>query len=157
MSKTKLGLSLLEIIIAIFFMSIAILSFFTMNQASNRSSMDAYYEFLAFSLAKEPIEVFRGFNYDYLAAIVFQGAASPAIYPTDGSFHEIPFDPTIDMQYPSEAALFQRKIELSSVEESGIKGIKIKVTVSVKGSSRAEVWMSNKAVDLEAVILERPK
>jgi Tfp pilus assembly protein PilV len=156
-TRNKLGLSLLEIVIAIFFMSIAILSFFTMNQASNRSSMDAYYEFLAFSLAKEPIEVFRGFNYDYLSAIVFQGAAPPSIYPTDGNFHDITFDPTIDMQYPSESTLFQRKIELSAVSGSILKGIKIKTTVAVKGSSRAEAWMSNKAVELEAVIMERPK
>ncbi len=155
--KNKKGLSLLEVIIAIFFMSLAILSFFVMNQASNRSSMDSYYEFLAFSLAKEPVEIFRGFNYDYLAAIVHQGAAPPTFYQTDGNFHDIPFNPTIELQYPSEAELFQRKIELSPVSEGGIKGIKIKVTVAVKGSSRAEAWMSNKAVELESVILERPK
>ena len=80
--RRVLGLSLLEIVIAMFFMSIAILSFFTMNQASNQSSMDAYYEFLAFSLAREPIEVFRGFGYDYLASIVFEGAA-PAVQVDD--------------------------------------------------------------------------
>jgi len=152
-----LGLSLLEIVIAMFFMSIAILSFFTMNQASNQSSMDAYYEFLAFSLAREPIEVFRGFGYDYLASIVFEGAAPPAWYKVDDNFHDIPFDATADMQYPAEADLFQRNIKLASVSEGNLKGIKIIVSVAVKGMSRAEIMMSRKSVTLESVVMERPK
>lgn len=156
-NKKTLGMSLLEVIIAMFFMSIAILSFFTMNQASNKSSMDAYYEFLAFSLAREPIEVFRGFGYDYLASILFEDASPPAWYSIDSNFHDIQFKPTADMQYPAEASLFQRNIQLESVAKGNLKAIKIKVTVAVKGQSRAEIWMRKKTVQLESIVMERPK
>ena len=148
--------SLLEIIIAMAFLSVAILSMFWMNRASNQGSMDAYYEFLAFSLAREPIEIFRGFGYDYLKMIADGNVAPPAWYPV-GSFKDIDFSLMSDMQYPAEARLFQRQIELTPVNSGKLNGMRIKVTVAVKGQSRVEVWMSRKSVSLESIVMERPK
>jgi len=61
------------------------------------------------------------------------------------------------MQYPAEARLFQRLIELTPVTAGKLKGMLIKVTVAAKGQSRVEVWMSRKAVSLESLVMERPK
>jgi len=148
--------SLLEIIIAMAFLSVAILSMFWMNRASNQGSMDAYYEFLAFSLAREPIEIFRGFGYEQLKVIADGNIAPPAWYPI-GSFKNIEFDLMSDMQYPAEARLFERLIELIPVSSGNINGIRIKVTVAAKGQSRVEVWMSRKSVSLESIVMERPR
>ncbi|MDD2999083.1 MAG: hypothetical protein PHV05_08495 [Candidatus Riflebacteria bacterium] len=152
----KRAFSLLEIIIAMAFLSVAILSMFWMNRASNQGSMDAYYEFLAFSLAREPIEVFRGFGYDYLKMIA-DGSVSPPAWYSVGALKDIDFDFMSDMQYPAEARLFQRMVELSPVASGKLNGIRIKVTVAVKGQSRVEVWMSRKSVSLESIVMERPK
>lgn len=153
----KKGFSLIEIIIAMAFITVAILSIFMMNRSSNQSSMDAYYEFLAFSLAREPIEVFRCFGYDCLKDSLDSGVSPNSRYNTDGNFHDIEFDVLSDLQYPAEARLFQRKIELASVNSGGLSGVKVKVTIAAKGQSRVDVWMRRESVLLESMILERPK
>jgi hypothetical protein len=152
----KRAFSLLEIIIAMAFLSVALLSMFWVNRSANQGAMDAYYEFLAFSLAREPIEIFRGFGYDYLKMVANGNIAPPAWYPV-GVFKDIDFDLMSDMQYPAEARLFQRMIELSPVTAGQIKGIRIKVTVAARGQSRVDVWMSRKSVSLESLVMERPK
>ncbi|MFZ5949220.1 MAG: type IV pilus modification PilV family protein [Candidatus Rifleibacteriota bacterium] len=156
MKIRRRAFSLLEIVIAMAFLSIAILSVLWMNRSSNQGSMDAYYEFLAFSLAREPIEIFRGFGYDCLKDIVNGNTSPPSHYPV-GSFIDIDFDAMSDMQYPAEARLFQRQIELTSISSGGLNGIKIKVTVAARGQSKVDVWMSRKAVTLESLVMERPK
>lgn len=161
MKIKKRGFSLLEIVIAMAFLSIAILSILWMNRSSNQGSMDAYYEFLAFSLAREPIEIFRGFGYDCLKDIAENRASPPSRYPVVGNntsgFVDIEFDSMSDMQYPAEARLFQRQIEFTKVDTGGLNGIRIKVTVAAKGQSKVDVWMSRKSVSLESLVMERPK
>ena len=137
------------------FMSVAMLSMFWMNRASNKGSMDAYYELLAFSLAKEPIEVFRGFGYDCVKQIAEGKVASPKRYKI-GSAEPITFDDTDMLQYPAEAKLFQRQIDLKP-ESGGVNAIRITVTVSNIGQSRAAVWMSRNSVKLEGLIVESPR
>ena len=58
------GFSLIELLLAMIFLSLVMLSIMWLNSSSSRSSMDAYYEFMAIQLALEPIEVFRTFGYD---------------------------------------------------------------------------------------------
>ncbi|GAB4271472.1 MAG: hypothetical protein Kow0029_09200 [Candidatus Rifleibacteriota bacterium] len=152
----KRGFSLLEIIIAMAFLSVAILSMFWMNRSSNQGSMDAYYEFLAFSLAREPIEIFRGFGYDILKEIKDGNISPPARYPV-GAMTDITWDPLSELQYPAEASLFQREIDLTEVSTGNLNAIKIKVTVAAKGQSRVDVWMRRKSVSLESLVMEQPK
>lgn len=156
MMKRRSGFSLLEIVMAMAFMSVGILSMFMLNKSSSQGSMDAYYEFLAFSLAREPIEVFRGFGYETVNDIAHGRTSPPSRYPV-GGFADIDFDPMSEMSYPFEARLFEREILLQPANEAGVNGIHIKVTVAAKGLSRAEVWMRKQAVRLESIILERPK
>lgn len=148
---------MIEIIVAMAFLSIAMLAILMVNRSANQGSMDAYYEFLAFSLAREPIEVFRGFGYDTLKAIEAGNIAAPSLYKVTGKLEDIDFDPLSDLQYPSEARLFQRQIELEHINSKELNGIKIKVTVAVKGQSKVEVWMSRQKVSLESIVMERPK
>ena len=154
----KCAMSLIEVVIAMFFMSVAVLSYFVLNQISNKGTMDAYYEMLAFSLAREPIEVFRGLGYDYLKGIVLGDTKPPDWYPTNCGLCDITIDPLSDMQYPAEAALFQRSIELSfDASADDIKGIHIEVTVAAKGQSKAERMFGNREIYLESFIMESPK
>ena len=154
----KRAMSLIEVLIAMFFLSVAVLSYFVLNQISNKGTMDAYYEMLAYSLAREPIEIYRGLGYDYLNGILFENKKPPDWYPINCGLCDITIDPLSDMQYPAEAALFQRSIDISRETSSdGIKGINIVVVVSAKGQSKAERMFGNRELSLESFIMESPK
>lgn len=153
MNKRK-AFTLMEIVIAMFLLTVVLLSVFMLNKSANQSSMDAYYELLAFSLAREPIEVFRGFGYKAVFEICRDNSKSPALYKV-GETVPIKFDPSIGLQYPADAEIFEREISLK--EDGTEKAVKIKVVVSVKGQSRAEVWMRKKSVVLESIIMEQPR
>ncbi|PKL44283.1 MAG: hypothetical protein CVV41_06500 [Candidatus Riflebacteria bacterium HGW-Riflebacteria-1] len=150
------GFTLIEIVFAMAILAVAALAMFAMNRASNQNSMDSYYEFLAFSLAREPIEVFRGFGYGNLRMIVDGNVSPPAAYKVN-SMQDIEFNAFSEIQYPAEAAMFKRMIELKPVSHGKLNGISIKVTVAAKSMSRIEVWMRNRTVSLESLILERPE
>ena len=146
MNKRR-AFTLVEIIIAMFLMMIVMLSFFMLNQSSTKSSMDAYYEMLAFSLAREPIEVFRGFGYDVVKGIYDKSIPCPKPYEIDKET-KIEFNPNVDLQYPADAENFTRYIHLEEVND---KCINITVTVSPKGQSKAESWLrKDKQVILES-------
>ncbi|MBF0406906.1 MAG: hypothetical protein HQM10_06110 [Candidatus Riflebacteria bacterium] len=145
--------SLIEVLIAVVFLSTIIVGIVNMNYMSNRSSMDSYYEFLAMQLAEEPIEIFRIFGYTWLS--------------TYGTSHSIPEYP-LDMwkpvesgnmsgvQYPPEALLFKRKISLRPLT-GRVKGIRIKVQVAPREQSTAKIWLSQSDVSMEAIVCETPK
>ena len=138
------------------FLTLAIFPMVMLNKSSNQGSMDAYYEFLAFSLAREPIEIYRGLGYDYLVDILDRGITPVKRYPI-GIMQPIDFGNTEKLQYPPEARMFARQIELKKVNKGNTNGVKITVTVAAKGQSKVDVWMSRKAVTLESIIMERPK
>ena len=154
MNNKRKAFTLMEIIIAMALLLVVILSVLLLNQSSNQSSMDAYYETLCFSLAREPIEVFRGLGYETVLAISKDNSLCPAPY-TVSEFSEITFNPKIDLQYPAEAENFQRCIELTPNDDG--KYINIRVTVTPKNLSKAELWLSRKTITLESIIVEKPK
>lgn len=156
MTKRK-AFTLMEIIIAMALMLIAVLSIFMLNQSSNKSSMDAYYEIMAFSLAREPIEVYRSFGYNQLSDVA-KGTIPANINYKIGEFQPIVYNPSNELQYPADAENFQRRIDLEpGTSYNGTNYIKITVTVEVKGQSRAESWLSRNSVKLESIIMEPPK
>ena len=146
--------TLIEIIIAMALMMVVVLSVFMLNQTSNQSSMDAYYEMLCFSLAREPIEVFRGLGYDTVLEIAKKPELCPVPYKV-GDFIKLTFNPNIDLQYPADAENFQRMIELYPDDDN--KSIRIKVTVAPINATKADIWLSRKTVELESIIVEKPK
>ena len=139
------------------FLSFVLLGVIWMNSSSNRSSMDAYYEFMATQLALEPLEVFRSFGYDWVKK--YPGNAL-AQYPLH-DFEDIksPLNGS-GFQYPAEAGLFQRRITLEELPGgAGIpNAIRGKVEVIPKGESRAYAWLLKKdPVRMETLIVEQPK
>ncbi len=154
MIKKRKAFTLMEIILAMAMMLIVVLSLFMLNKSSNQSSMDAYYETLCFSLAREPIEVFRGLGYETVLGIYNNKSLCPEPYKI-GKNVDITFDPKLDLQYPADAELFQRRIDLTYNKSK--KYINIKVTIMPKNLSKAEVWLSRKSIVLESNITEKPK
>ena len=157
MKNQRKAFTLIEIIIAMALMLVLVLSIFMLNQSANKSSMDAYYEMLAFSLAREPIEIFRGMGYDVVKKIENSHNLSPEPYTIDTA------KPIVcdngQVQYPFEAQHFTRTIELKNCSENyggkEIHYIKVTVTVEAKGQSKAQsLFTGGKKVVLESNIME---
>lgn len=135
--------SLIEVMVAAFILAVAVLSVMMVSQYSNRGSMDAYYEFMALTLAKEPVEIFRALGYDWLA----KHAENPhPEYPLGEA--EIAGD---GIKRPVEASAFMRKIEMKISPAE--KAAHLTVTVFPVGQSRAQAWLSRKSVTIETLII----
>jgi hypothetical protein len=104
--KTRQAFSLLEIIIAVFILGFGISSLLWLQSMSQRGSFDAYYEMLAVTLAREPLEYFRGRGYLWMQRNLAD--LPPKFAP--GSF-EVPVD---GAEYPIEAGLFKREIDIEA-------------------------------------------
>lgn len=145
------GTTLVELMIAMFVLGLAVLATYWTISSSNKGAMDSYMESLAQSLVREPIEVFRGFGYEFMANY----AAHPLPrYPVGET-------PIADLrgggpqQWPVDALLFKRRIALTHVEESGIKAIRVRVSVSPAGANHVMTWLSRNEVVAETLIVER--
>ncbi len=149
------GFTLIEILIAIVFLSIALLAMLWMNQASNKGAMDAYYEFLGFSLAQEPIEVFRGLGFDWAENYLNDRIPELPDYPLD--WKEVRDLTFAQAQHPAEAVFFKRHIALEPVEKGGLRALRITVTVSPAEKNRVMAWLSRDDIKLESLIVEKPK
>ena len=159
MNKRK-AFTLMEIIIAMALIAVVILSIFMINKNANETSMDAYYEMLAFSLAREPIEIYRGFGYETLSKINKDNSLALPQYPI-GKLTPIVFDPLQSnkgIQYPPDAERFQRLIELNEdISRNNQKYISIRVTVMPLGLTKADIWLSRKSIILDSNIMESSK
>ncbi|MBF0544762.1 MAG: hypothetical protein HQM08_10030 [Candidatus Riflebacteria bacterium] len=146
MRKRK-ALSLLEVLFAGALLTIAILPLLWMTKYSEQSSMDAYYELLAMNLVKEPIEIFRGLGYEWLAA----NPKSPhPDYPIGDQ--QIPGD---GLKRPVEASSFKRRIDLKIMTAEKIA--QVTVTVYPAGQNRVQAWLSDSATTMEALISAKRK
>lgn len=153
--KTRRGFSMVEILVAMLFLSVVILSYLVINQQANRGAMDAYYELLAFLLAREPIEVFRSFGFRNLKMMSDLGGSPIPIYPLN-TWAAI--QGTGVMQHPTEAEHFERRISLSTVPSvGGIQAVKVKVEVRAIGQSRVQAWLSRQTIVLETLVVEEPR
>jgi len=141
-----------EVVIAAVFMAIALLGLLELNSSSNRTFMDAYYEFLACQLAKEPIEVFRAFGYRWL--LTYQNHELPD-YPLNEwkSFAGDKLDPST---HPPEVAYFERRIELIQENQQFPPAIKVVVTIRPSNESRIRTWLRRDPIKMEALIIEQP-
>ncbi len=145
------GFTLLEILLAVFLLSLAVLSVFWTIDQSNRGALDAQYEFLAQSLLREPIEVFRGLGFRRLSEYESRPLAD---YPLGWSSLGNPI-PGGGIQRPVEAADFRRHIELKRVDREGHQAIRVTVRVHPVDESRVMSWLSRKEISLEGLILEK--
>ena len=150
------GFTLIEVLIATLLLSLAIFSILELKRFSHQTTTNAYLGFMASQLAREPIEVFRGLGYRWLAD--YDRHPLPE-YPVHRA-HDIAGLPDAD-QYPTQALDFERYIGLTQEEAtlpSGkkMKALRISVTVSPRKRSWAETWFSREDVKLEALVVEQP-
>lgn len=131
------GFTMIEIVVVAALMVTALGSVIWMNINSQKGSADAYYDYLALTLAKEPLEFFRGHGYkwtkDYLAGAIEK---TPGLVPDEE--YKIPSTGEV---YPCEAGNFNRFIAIEPFPEEGgdapdaIRGFKIIVSVTQKDES----------------------
>ncbi len=153
MRRRRRGFTLVELLLAAFFLSCALLSLIWMNASSSRSSMDAYYKFQAVQLALEPIEVFRSFGYewltDYAGHQLAQFPVGKRVDITDPAFG--------GLQHPAECGMFQREITLTPVTGGGLRAIRVTVRVTPRHQSRARTFLLRNDIVMESLVLERPR
>jgi hypothetical protein len=151
----KQGFSLIEALVAMVFLAVAILSLLDLNRLSNKMTMDSYYEFMALQLAREPIEIFRGFGYSRLKSL----DTSP--------LPDFPLEETKNLKdlppkwYPRETGAFHRQISLKHEEWTRPDGkisraFRVKVTVGPSHESWVKTWLTRQTIVLESLIWEQP-
>jgi type II secretory pathway pseudopilin PulG len=135
------GFSFVEVLIAAIILGISLTTIILNIQQTQHSAMDAYYENLAVSLAKEPIEVFQTFGYAWTRK--YWKNPFLADYPLD---EETPIgqDPGSVISRPVEAESFLRSISLTSIGTSENPGIQVAVHVTPARQSRAARFLSKK-------------
>jgi hypothetical protein len=152
--RARRGFSLVEVLMALGFLSTVLLSLIMLNTFSSRSSLDAYYELIAFQLAREPIEVFREFGHRWLERNYLETLHPlPEFPPTRVNLEEI--DP-LALRYPAESRAFYREIEVHRCASG--PGIQVTVRIGPRASGRLQYWLrAAKAIELRAMILPLPK
>jgi len=145
----KKGFSLVEICIGMLLLSLTLFGFLRINSFASHSAMDAYYKFMAQQLANEPIEVFKAMGYHRLKKVGEKPLPGYPIGTAPQIQEEVPGE-----RYPIEAALFSRTIELEEIEESGIRGFIVKVSVFPSGSNKISAWLVRQMVTANGLVME---
>lgn len=147
----KKGFSFVEVLIGMVILQIALLSFFLINQSSSAQSMDAYYEFLGYSLGNEAIEFCQGMGYDWAAKYI----SKPDLFPLD-SWHGVLDKPIFSQaSYFRECDSFERMINMRKVTGEG-NGILITVGVRAKSSNKVKSWLSKSQIEFATIVMEKP-
>ncbi|MBF0547499.1 MAG: prepilin-type N-terminal cleavage/methylation domain-containing protein [Candidatus Riflebacteria bacterium] len=145
--KNRRAFTLIEVLFAAGVIVVAILPLLWMTKYSNQNSMDAYYELLGMTLAKEPIVIFQALGYNALAL-------NPNVPHPDYPIGEqqVPGD---GIKYPVEASAFKRKIQLEMLTSE--KAARVTVSVYPSGQSRVSIWTNNNVITMEGLIFQKPR
>ena len=148
------GGSLLEVFLASIMLVLVLLPLMYLNSSSNRIATNAYYEFLAFQIAQEPLEFFKGQGFKSMS----EYSAHPHPDYSLGS-QEIEEAMTLGGEKffrPRDSRLFRRTIELSNLVVDGFKAVKVEVTVSPRENSTIQTWFTRDFIKLSALIVDEP-
>ena len=148
--RSSLGFSLIEIIIAVFFLAVAMVGILLLISNAHRSSMDAYYGFLAKQLAREPLEVFRTFGYNALEEMP-DSPISEYELNTWKTLEQM--SPAHAVERPSGSVMFERRIEAQKINEGENNGFLITVRVRPAALSTAQKFMRKEETVCSTVIL----
>ncbi|MBU1106372.1 MAG: prepilin-type N-terminal cleavage/methylation domain-containing protein [Candidatus Riflebacteria bacterium] len=150
-NKQHRGFSLIEVLIGMVIMSVALLSFFLINQTSSSQSMDAYYEFLAQTLGNETVEFCQGMGY----AWALKYMDKPDIFPLN-EWHGILDKPIFSKtSYFRECDSFERMVNMSKISGGG-EGILVTIGVRVKSNNKVRAWMSRSQLQFATIVMEKP-
>ncbi len=145
--------TLLEVMLAALFLGITLMSLLTVVSSSSQGAMDAYYEFLAQSLCREPIEVFRGMGYRFVSTY----AQHPLSEFPEGWNPVVSADTAAGSGWrPIEAAQFKRLIEITPADGQGLRAMKVRVVVAPIGGGKIAGWLRRDQIALESLIVEEP-
>ena len=144
------GLTLLEVMLAVFILAVALGQLVWALSYANRSTLDAYYENLALSLAREPLEIFKGRGFAWTREYL----RKPGIpwYPLEAVRIK---QERYGVAYPVGAGDFYRDISIREEKVENRRCLKITVQVFPAPGAKAMVYFSRKAgVTLEALLFE---
>ena len=158
--RGRRAFTLLEIVVALFFLAVGLLCFIELNVFSQRTQMDAYYEFIGYQLAREPLEVFRAFGYRWLLFFRdhqgdFAGLPLGREYPLESwkRFDGENRDLTLR---PNEAANLKRFIHLEHLDKEAPKAVKVTVSISPVEEGPVGRWLRRDPIAAAARIVEQP-
>jgi hypothetical protein len=129
------GFSLLEVLLAVIFLTIGLTALFSVFTFSNRGTLDAYRETLAYCLAQEGLEFVAGLGYDELLNrlendVEFVRRVAPDRYRDP---LEIPYDDGSVPVYPEDFRQFERMIEIvNDADCQARRVVVVRVTVRPK-------------------------
>lgn len=123
---TQRGFSLVEAMLATMILGLLAIYVFTMISESNRGTTNAYYQYLAEQIAREPLEVFRFIGCKQVLENESQGMA-------DYKFNEWQKIDAVSeitgIERPQDATRFERKITATPIEKDGIKAVLVRVNI----------------------------
>lgn len=165
------GFTLIELLISLVILLLALMAFFTVNQATSSRSMGAYYKYMAFSLGKEVIDYSHGMGYKW--AVLHKNSTRTKPFPLskDGisGWHSISDNfifsknfkgTTIDQNdaYFAECEMFERKIEFKEVKivkKDTYRGMRVIVELRMKKGSRVAKFMRQNSLTFSSTIMEQ--
>ncbi len=127
-SASQRGFSVLEILLAITFLSVALLFLVNMNTFSGRGTMDVYFESMALSLTYETLEWVSAFSYydlqkepvlDEIRKRVGLGGFTPV---TDISLSEGGL-----LTYPEDYYRFERMVQLETKDKTVMVTVRVRL------------------------------
>ena len=150
--RHRYGFSLIEILIALVFLSLAFSSMFLFFSSSRRGTQDVYREAIAQTLAQEAVEWLSALGFEKLTALQSSSANElqsrlgldtfvkvTAVQLDDGSF----------INYPEEYRSFERKIQLQSLPDDRIIIIRVTVQPTDRSTLRRGSVVLEKIVGAE--------
>lgn len=120
------GFSLIEAMLATMVLGLLAVYVFTMISESNRGTTNAYHQYLAEQVAREPLEVFRFLGCQEILKNQQHGLA-------DYKFNEWQQVTAVSefsgIERPEEATRFERKITATPIEKDGVKAVLLQVNI----------------------------
>lgn len=150
MKRNFTGFSLPEALLAVLILGLVATSVFYLISATNRSTLNAYYQYLGEQIAHEPLEVFRSIGY---AKLSDYSGKSIADYQLNTWQEVAALSPVTGIERPPVSQAFERKITMQLLEKDGINAILLMVSVRPHKSG---ILGRSSEINCSAIIVEQP-
>ena len=138
--------TLIEMLVAAALLAVGVGGLFSWIQQSRRESADLYATHLARQAAREPMEVFQTFGFRWVQEYSQHPLAE---FPL--GWKRLTAEAPGGIARPAAVTGFLRHIALNEVEQDGLRGIRVRVTVR---SDSGSGWWSLPETLLEDLVLE---
>lgn len=132
MKLTSSGFLLAEALLAILILAMISGSIFFMISASNRTTINAYHQFLGEQTGQEILEVFRSIGFSRLSECHEEHIADYQL----NKWQQVEVvSKETGIERPDACTLFERKITMQLLEKDGTPGILLRVAVRLTGNN----------------------